>query len=42
LLEKLGGERWIVTTPGTRRESAETMTRAFRLNLTILSLTRQT
>jgi putative ABC transport system permease protein len=38
LLEKLGGERWIVTTPGTRRESAETMTRAFRLNLTILSL----
>lgn len=38
LLEKLGGDRWIVTTPGARRESAETMTRAFRLNLTILSL----
>ncbi len=38
LLEKLGGERWLVTAPGARRESAETMTRAFRLNLTVLSL----
>ncbi|MBC7367012.1 MAG: ABC transporter permease, partial [Undibacterium sp.] len=38
LLEQLGRDRWIVTTPGARRESAETMTRAFRLNLTILSL----
>ncbi len=40
ILEKLGrsGERWIVTTPGARRDAAETMTRAFRLNLTILSL----
>ena len=40
VLEKLSraGERWIVTTPGSRREAAETMTRAFRLNLTILSL----
>lgn len=32
------GERWSVTSPGARRESAEMMTRAFRLNLTILSL----
>ncbi|HTJ79895.1 MAG TPA: FtsX-like permease family protein [Rariglobus sp.] len=32
------GERWNVTAPGARREAAETMTRAFRLNLTILSL----
>ncbi len=40
LLEKLGqdGQRWIVTAPGARRDAAETMTRAFRLNLTILSL----
>ncbi|MFA6288788.1 MAG: FtsX-like permease family protein [Opitutaceae bacterium] len=40
ILEKLGrsGERWIVTAPGARRDAAETMTRAFRLNLTILSL----
>lgn len=38
LLEKLGGERWLVSAPGARRESAETMTRAFRLNLTVLSL----
>ena len=38
ILETLGGERWLVTTPGAQRESAETMTRAFRLNLTILSL----
>jgi putative ABC transport system permease protein len=30
--------RWIVTTPGARRETAETMTSAFRLNLTVLSL----
>ncbi|MCX6953208.1 MAG: FtsX-like permease family protein [Verrucomicrobia bacterium] len=40
LLEKIGtpGERWTVTSPGARRESAATMTRAFRLNLTVLSL----
>jgi len=40
ILEKLGrnGERWIVTAPGARKAAAETMTRAFRLNLTILSL----
>jgi len=38
ILETLGGDRWFVTTPGAQRESAETMTRAFRLNLTILSL----
>jgi putative ABC transport system permease protein len=40
LLDQLGrdGERWTVSAPGARRESAEAMTRAFRLNLTILSL----
>jgi len=38
LLEQLGRDRWLVTSPSERRESAETMTRAFRLNLTILSL----
>ncbi len=40
LLEKIGagGERWTVTSPGARRETAATMTRAFRLNLTVLSL----
>jgi len=43
LLEKLSaagtaGERWTVTSPGARRETAATMTRAFRLNLTVLSL----
>lgn len=32
------GERWLVTSSGAKRESAETMTRAFRLNLTVLSL----
>ena len=32
------GERWLVTSPGGKRESAEAMTRAFRLNLTVLSL----
>jgi len=38
LLADLGGDRWTVSSPGARRESAETMTRAFRLNLTVLSL----
>ena len=33
-----GGKRWIVGTAADRRASGETMTRAFRLNLTILSL----
>ncbi|MEO0054586.1 MAG: hypothetical protein RLZZ50_533, partial [Verrucomicrobiota bacterium] len=30
--------RWLVTTPGARRDTAEAMTAAFRLNLTVLSL----
>jgi putative ABC transport system permease protein len=40
LLNRLGdaGGRWAVTAPGARRETAATMTRAFRLNLTVLSL----
>jgi putative ABC transport system permease protein len=40
LLTALGrdGERWLVTSPGAQRETAATMTRAFRLNLTVLSL----
>jgi putative ABC transport system permease protein len=42
LLEQLGAHgpeaRWLVTTPGARRDTAETMTQAFRLNLTVLSL----
>ena len=40
LLTRLGGagSRWTVRSPGARRETAETMTEAFRLNLTILSL----
>ena len=33
-----GSVRWRLTTPAGRRAGAETMTRAFRLNLTILSL----
>lgn len=42
-LEKLshddhGAPRWLVSSPAERRSSAEKMTRAFRLNLTILSL----
>ncbi|HKB89496.1 MAG TPA: FtsX-like permease family protein, partial [Opitutaceae bacterium] len=37
-LEVLGKDRWTVTSPGARRETAEAMTRAFRLNLTVLSL----
>jgi putative ABC transport system permease protein len=32
------GERWLASTPGARRETAATMTQAFRLNLTVLSL----
>jgi putative ABC transport system permease protein len=40
VLEQLGrnGERWTVIAPGADRSAAETMTRAFRLNLTVLSL----
>jgi putative ABC transport system permease protein len=40
VLENLGrgGERWLVIAPGADRAAAETMTRAFRLNLTVLSL----
>jgi len=40
VLEGLGqdGTRWSVTSPGARRATAATMTRAFRLNLTVLSL----
>ncbi|MBL9174598.1 MAG: ABC transporter permease [Verrucomicrobiales bacterium] len=33
-----GAARWTVSTPGERRAGGEKMTRAFRLNLTILSL----
>ncbi len=32
------GTRWLVSSPGAKRETADTMTRAFRLNLTVLSL----
>lgn len=43
ILETLGrtdtaGPRWTVVAPGAKRDTAEAMTRAFRLNLTILSL----
>lgn len=40
ILEKFShdGTRWTVSAPGARRDTAESMTRAFRLNLTILSL----
>lgn len=38
VLAALGGDRWQVVSPGDRREAGAVMTRAFRLNLTILSL----
>jgi len=40
LLTRLGGDgsRWMVRSPGLRRETADKMTEAFRVNLTILSL----
>ncbi len=40
LLTRLGGDgdRWMVRSPGVRRETADKMTEAFRVNLTILSL----
>ena len=37
-LQEWGKDRWLVSSPDERKESAATMTRAFRLNLTILSL----
>lgn len=37
-LGEWSGGRWILSTPSDRRDNAATMTRAFRLNLTILSL----
>lgn len=37
-LETLARGRWTVSTPSDRRASASTMTQAFRLNLSILSL----
>lgn len=37
-LKTWAGERFRLTTPGERRAAGEMMTRAFRLNLTILSL----
>lgn len=38
VLEETAAGRWLVETAAQRRESGEMMTRAFRLNLTILSL----
>lgn len=38
LLERNAQNRWLVSSPNERRESAATMTSAFRMNLTILSL----
>jgi putative ABC transport system permease protein len=40
LLTHLGGDgdRWMIRSPGLRRETADKMTEAFRVNLTILSL----
>jgi putative ABC transport system permease protein len=37
-LERWSKGRWVVSSPVDRRESAATMTQAFRVNLTILSL----
>lgn len=37
-LDRLSQGRWNTASPNERRESAQTMTRAFRMNLTILSL----
>lgn len=37
-LATAGGERWRVSRPADRRAAADVMTRAFRVNLTILSL----
>lgn len=38
VLESASKGRWNTASPNERRESADTMTRAFRMNLTILSL----
>lgn len=38
IARRLGESRWSVDTPGSSRETAATMTAAFRLNLTVLSL----
>ncbi|HWB02405.1 MAG TPA: FtsX-like permease family protein [Verrucomicrobiales bacterium] len=38
ILEKTSAGRWSTASPNERRESAEIMTRAFRMNLTVLSL----
>lgn len=37
-LELAGKNRWIITKPTDRRKAGEMMTRAFRMNLTLLSL----
>ncbi len=37
-IEPSSAPRWLVSTPGARRETAATMTAAFRLNLAVLSL----
>ena len=37
-LGKVFGERWQITTPADRSDEGESMTAAFRLNLTVLSL----
>ncbi len=37
-LEAMAANRWTITTPTDRRAAGEAMTRAFRLNLTLLSL----
>ncbi|HEX2748229.1 MAG TPA: FtsX-like permease family protein, partial [Verrucomicrobiales bacterium] len=38
ILDKISHGRWNTASPNERRESAEIMTRAFRMNLTVLSL----
>lgn len=38
LLDRVGNGRWRIASPSDRREAGAVMTRAFRLNLTILSL----
>lgn len=38
ILESVSAGRWRISTPSDRREAGAVMTRAFRLNLTILSL----
>ena len=38
ILSDLGGNLWTVVSPSNRRETGEVMTRAFRMNLTVLSL----